>query len=264
MATNDSSALEQPQVAALAVRLPPFWPADPQLWFAQVESQFALRRITDQQTRFHHVVSALSSTDAAEVRDIIIAPPPTTPYDILRAELVRRTSLSEQRRLQQLLTTEELGDKTPSQLLRRMKHLLGNATIEDSLLRQLFLQRLPNDVRMMLASADSATLDDLAKVADRIVDASTTRAPEVYQATQSSYHPSDFCTAMERRMDQLTEMVAALRPTRSPSRGRTNSPARGDSRSHSPANQQCWYHRTFGTRARKCTCSPQGNTSASY
>ncbi|CAN7937265.1 unnamed protein product, partial [Ixodes hexagonus] len=164
-------------VATLAVRLPPFWPANPQLWFAQVESQFALRRITDQQTPFHHVVSALSSADAAEVRDIIVAPPTSTPYDILKAELVRRTSLSEQRRLQQLLTTEGLGDKTLSRLLRPMRHLSENATIEDSLLRQLFLflRRLPNDVRIILASADSATLDDLAKVVDRIVDVSTTR-----------------------------------------------------------------------------------------
>lgn len=264
MATDGSPAAPQPQVAALAVRLPPFWPADPQLWFAQIESQFALRRITDQQTRFHHVVSALSSADAAEVRDIILAPPTLTPYDTLKAELVRRTSLSEQRRLQQLLTTEELGDKTPSQLLRRMRHLLGNATIEDSLLRQLFLQRLPNDVRMMLASADSATLDDLAKVADRIVDVSTTRRPEVYETTRSPQQPSDFCTAMERRMDQLTEMVAALRPSRSPSQRRSNSPARRRSRSYSPANQQCWYHRTFGSRAQKCTCTAPGNSNASY
>lgn len=147
------------------------------------------------------MLSTLSSTDAAEVRDIITAPPSTTPYDIPNAELVRRTSLSERRQLQQLLTTEELGDKTPSQLLRRMTVLLGNSTIEDSLLRQLFLHCLPNDVRMMLTSADSATLDDLAKVAYHIVDASTTRGLKVYQTKQFSHHPSEFCAAMGRRMD---------------------------------------------------------------
>ncbi|KAM7298497.1 uncharacterized protein ISCGN_019092 [Ixodes scapularis] len=105
-------------------------PADPQLWFAQVESQFVLRRITNQNTKFHNVVSALLSTDAAEVRDMIIAPPPVTPYDALKDELVRRTGLSEQRRLQRLLTAEELEDKIPSQLLRRMKELLAYFTID--------------------------------------------------------------------------------------------------------------------------------------
>ncbi|CAN8000248.1 unnamed protein product, partial [Ixodes hexagonus] len=201
MATNDPAPGDPPQVAALAIRLPAFWPADPQLWFAQVESQFVLRRITDQNTKFHHVVSALSSADAAEVRDIIIAPPPVAPYDVLKNELVRRTGISEQRRLQRLLTAEELGDKTPSQLLRRMRHLLANATIDDALFRQLFLQRLPNDVRMMLASADSATIEDLAKLADRILDASNTSG--VNQVTQPEKIPADFCAGIERRVNEL-------------------------------------------------------------
>ncbi|CAN8021943.1 unnamed protein product, partial [Ixodes persulcatus] len=239
-----------PQVAALAIRLPPFWPADPQLWFAQVESQFVLRRITDQKTKFHHVVSALSSTDAAEVRDIIIAPPPVTPYAVLKDEVVCRTGLSEQRRLQRLLTAEELGDKTPSQLLRRMKQLLANATIDDTLFRHMFLQRLPNDVSMMFASADSATVEDLAKLADRIIDVSN--PSDVNQVTQPEKIPADFRSSIQRRVDELTEIVSALRSSRSPLRRTSPYPTRRFSQSHSPSTQHCWYHRTFGADARKC------------
>jgi len=44
------------QVAALQIKLPPFWPQDPQLWFAQIEAQFTTCHITISRTKFdcHH------------------------------------------------------------------------------------------------------------------------------------------------------------------------------------------------------------------
>ncbi len=70
---------EAPAVASVRIKLPPFWPSDPQVWFAQVEAQFATRRITVQRTKFEYMVSALAPEFAAEVRDIILAPPAEDP-----------------------------------------------------------------------------------------------------------------------------------------------------------------------------------------
>lgn len=83
-----------------------------------------------------------------EVRNLILTPPDEDPYDTLRTQLIKRTAASEQRGLQQLFTTEEQGDRKPTQLLRWMQHLLGdkvNAT-GGSFLRKLFLQQLPANV----------------------------------------------------------------------------------------------------------------------
>ena len=88
----------------------------PTIWFAQVNAQFLTQGITAQETKFAYVVASLQSEIAQEVRDIIIEPPIYGPYDSLKAEPVRRTSASEQKHLHQLLISEELGDRKPSQL----------------------------------------------------------------------------------------------------------------------------------------------------
>jgi len=58
---------------------------------------------------------------------------------------------------QQLFTTEQIGDRKPTQLLWQMEQLMGDHTITtDSalFLLELFLQKLPAQVRMVLASTD--------------------------------------------------------------------------------------------------------------
>ena len=111
------------------------------MWFAQIESQFAIRQITTSRTKFDYVVSLLSPEFATEVRDLLLHPPEETPYEVLKAELTKWTSASEQRCIQELLSAEELGDRTPSQVLWRIQQLLGNmaGTVDPTLLRELFL-----------------------------------------------------------------------------------------------------------------------------
>ncbi len=91
-ATGSASA----DVAAVTLKLPPFWPADPEIWFAQVEAQFACRRITSQRSKFDQVVSSLSPEFAAEVRDLLLRPPADNPYSELKEQLTKRIALSEQ------------------------------------------------------------------------------------------------------------------------------------------------------------------------
>ena len=128
-------------VSAVSVKLPPFWPADPSLWFAQVEAQIQARGISVERTRFDYVVASLSPEVATEVRDLILNPPTSRPYTELCTELIQRTAVSQRRQLQKLLSGEELGDQTP-RLLRRMERLLGDDTEQTNgpLFRELFLQ----------------------------------------------------------------------------------------------------------------------------
>ena len=132
----------------VSIKIPPFWPADPALWFAQIESQFATRKITSQQTKFDHVISSLTPEYATEIRDLILNPPTSEQYDTLKRTLIQRTTISDQKKIQKLLSIEELGDKKPSQLLRQVQQLMGDRqnSTDNMLVKQLFLRHLPTNV----------------------------------------------------------------------------------------------------------------------
>ena len=138
------------RVAAIQIKLPPFWPKDPALWFAQIKAQFTTRGITASRTKFKYVVSSLSPDYVIKVRDLLLTPPTEHPYEQLKKELTNRTSVSEQRRLQQQLTSKELGDRKPSQLLRHIQQLLGDKanTMDATFLRELFLQYLSSTLQL--------------------------------------------------------------------------------------------------------------------
>ncbi|KAG0445199.1 hypothetical protein HPB47_018655, partial [Ixodes persulcatus] len=147
------------------------------------------------------------------VRDLLLQPPAENAYDTLKAQLIRRTGASEQKRLQQLLTAEELGDRTPTQLLRRMEQLLGDkATIIDaSLLRELFLQRLPKNVRMVIASAGDIDLVRIAELADSIMEISTA-SPQV--STVHAQSIPEEVRELRAEVSRLADMVAQMQASR--------------------------------------------------
>ena len=187
--------------------------------------------------------------------------------------LIKRTAASQQLRLQQLLQGEQLGDRKPSQLLRRMAQLLGDQASEHTsvFLNELFFQRLPPNVRMILASTPgNNTFQDLATLADKIMEVTGNVPPSPINTVSA---PDGQLVA---ELTKLREEVAHLKRlvrsnSRSPSRNRSHTHSRSP-RSGSPSHAQqstdlCWYHQHFGDHARQCRkpCSRQmGNALASH
>ena len=221
-------------VGGVQLKLPPYWPNDPELWFTQVEAQFITRGITVEKTKYAYIVSSLQSEYAQEVRDVLLSPPTTEPYTHLKSVLIKRTSASEQKRLHQLLTAEELGDRKPTQLLRRMEQLLGGAKLESSIFTQLFLQRLPHHAQSILASSrDAMTVNQLAQLADRIVEVHVSSSPGIsnISSTNAAAAPSPQSSACSHGDDvktladqvmQLTLQVQSLTTELHQDRGRSS------------------------------------------
>lgn len=245
----------------VAVRLPPFWPDRPALWFAQAEAQFELAGVTRQRTKFNYAVSQLHQQHAAEVEDIITAPPEQEPYERLKTELVRRLSTSREQRVRQLLSHEEMGDRKPSQFLRHLKGLAPD--VPDDFLHTIWASRLPPHVQAILAGQTKGNLDAASHLADRIFEVAP--QPTTASVSQST---SDNSSGLLERIEELARQVASLRATHARRRARSSSRS---NRSTTPGNSPtrhdvCWYHRRFGDEARKCSppCSrQQGNFASS-
>ena len=194
--------------------------------------------------KFDYIVVSLAPEYATEVCDLLLNPPEETPYEVLKTELTKFTSASEQQCLQQLLTAEELGNRQPSQVLRRIQQLLGDKaeTMDATIMRELFLQCLPANVRMVLTpSAGALNLDRPAQLADCIVEASPTLTVAATESTSTNLtaQVSDF----SKHLDELTFTLNNLsRCSRSPS------PWRRCQRLSTSTNDDdilCWYHLTL-------------------
>ena len=247
--TSDNSS----EIFKVGIRVPTFWPEEPEIWFAQIEGQFAISGITNDLTKFNYVISQLDHRFSKEVKDIIINPPASNKYDKLKSELIKRLSASHEKKVKQLLMHEELGDRKPSQFLRHLQSLAG-PHIPDDFLQTIWTSRLPKSIQTVLAAQPAASLEVLADLADRIQDI----APPTPQVASTSYAPGSSIDSMAKEIAELRKQLQNLTTQingRSRSRTRNNSRGRSPSaRSQASYNKfpNCWYHSKFGDKAKKC------------
>ncbi|KAH7941157.1 hypothetical protein HPB49_010489 [Dermacentor silvarum] len=145
-------------VAALQPRLPTFWRENLQVWFAQVEAIFDLHLITSETSRFRHLHCNPSLEVAEELAEVIAAPLSDAPA-----------------RRQHLPTSEDLGDRHPSQLLLGASNVDWNGVLA-----------FRSPPALFLAATEDWTLDCLAQLADRVHDAISHAVTALSSTPQSS------------------------------------------------------------------------------
>lgn len=237
-------------VNRVSVKVPPFWPEQPEIWFAQVEAQFGISGINSDISRFNTVVAAIESGVLAQISDAILNPPEVGKYNHLKACIIERYCDSEQKKIQKLISEIDLGDKRPTQLLNELSGL-AKGKINNDFLKSLWLQRLPAQTRAIL-QASNADLPELAKLADKILEVS-----DYHQVAAVSNHKpneSEIGKRIERIEQQINQLVG-LSERRFRSKSKQRYSKHRDERSSTPSrstSQVCWYHEKYGNNARKC------------
>ncbi|CAI2737112.1 unnamed protein product [Dicrocoelium dendriticum] len=253
--------------------LPAFDVNNARVWFLQLEALFRCRRITSQTSMFSYVAAHLPTHIAADVVDLLDPVPTDSPYDKLKAAVLKRLTASDESRLHQLLSGVELGDRSPSQLLRYMRSLVGSSKVDDSVLRQLWLKCLPSNTTAILAvSADDLSLDKLAETADKVHECFFQRP--ICHAVVNPPETSSSSDPIESICQRLSILELAVKRGRRPRSRSFRSTSRSRNRHARNTGQHiCYYHRRFGDAAKNCRpgCShpkafpkaQQGNAPAS-
>lgn len=266
--TTSNLVTEAPTHYVSYLKIPPFWNNRPDLWFLQVESQFRVKNISASSTKYDYLVASLPAETMELVGDILQAPPTSDKYEKLKHQLLERSRDSEEQRLNILLHKVELGDSKPSELYRQMESLAGdNSLVNKSLLKKLWLNKLPSTVQTCLIAVESKhTQEELFNIADKIVISTTSSSPQI-SAVQRHSSPHKNSPSFSDTIRKLENRIKKLEIGNSRARSRSQSRSRSLNRKYtSPHRTQdlCWYHKRHGNNANKCTppCARQSFSEA--
>lgn len=252
---EENSTLEASKVS---IKIPPFWIEKPEMWFYTVEAQFKINGITAEETQFNYLVSQLHPDFLENIWDIVKSPDPNK-YSKAKERLLGTFRESSSKRIQRLLTGLELGDMKPSQLLRKMRSLGDTDDISDKVLRTLWMDKMPHQIKNILIVSDES-IEKLAAMADKIMEMN----PRVELASVTEPQPTPY-DALLSKISSLEQQIASL-TVHSSRRGRSPvyEHARRRSRSRSrkrfdPNGKYCYFHYKFGNKCYPEKCKPPCN-----
>lgn len=237
------------KISAVSPKLPPFWSTNPEVWFAQVEANFTISGIKDDNTKYCHVIATIDCKQLSSVQDIIKSPPATNKYDALKTRLLKEYSSTETEKLNKLLQTMELGDRKPSQLLREMQSLAGD-NFGPNAVETLFIQRLP-DYMKHIVSAAQGDITEKANIADKIAEISRPQISSLSHNSSNNSNHNDLKSAVDKLTESINKLLKSDSRSRSKSRNRSDTRSRSKSK-HTDEDQVCFYHKKFGKEAKKC------------
>ena len=156
------------------LKLPDFYDSDPLLWFKVVEASFSCHDITESKERYGLVLHALKVKQLQQIEDVLSCSLEQSddPYNRLKNALISKNTMSEEEKLETLLHGVELGSSRPTEMLRKLKGVMTNEA-DLVLLKKLFFDKLPTDIRRLLAATEETDVYVLAKRADAIVESTS-------------------------------------------------------------------------------------------
>lgn len=276
-----------PTIAAAGstFKLPKFIHKNPNFWFEIIETNFSQNhpKIEKEETKYRYFISGLEDEKLLDLAAKYHSSKGEKTFSKIKAFMIKELMGNHDERIRQLLEDKEIGSMKPTEFLAEMRRTAGDTAIGEGILRNLFIKKLPERARAILAVLKTDNVDELATAADKImaeldyrVSAIQTQAPPTPPSvTPSQVLPvspspitSPTLTPIEQSIQFLINEIKELKASRDSrphrrdddrSRGRNFDRRRGRSKSRDPnqprlveGTSHCWYHHKFGKNATKC------------
>ena len=172
-------------VRRVSVKPPVFYRSNPGVWFRQMESQFVLAGITNDETKFHHIIAAIPEDVAINL------PMGIDNYRRIKEHICGIIQKSKQEMIGEALGMISLDGQKPSLCLKRIQRKLAecNLTLDDDVIKNRFslMQAMPISVKTALSAHLELPVEQFAKLADTIYSYSNTivatPTPNVFAAS---------------------------------------------------------------------------------
>jgi hypothetical protein len=198
------------------------------------------------------------------VADIVESEPSETPYDDIKQRLVASHQLSDFQKAERLFQMPALGRRKPLELLAVMLETCPRCEEKTNLFSCIFLQRLPREIRVLMAKANHKEPKTLAMQADELWALHDNNGGGSGLAAVQENPETDFVAAISG--DSRRGGGAPRAKTRGGGHGRggkTVPRLREASKEARLATSLCIKHWRYGEAASSCEqpCSWQGNGS---
>ncbi|VDO91406.1 unnamed protein product [Schistosoma margrebowiei] len=209
MTEQTPKVFELKTISPPSFQLIPFWRNNIETWFCSAEADFYEHGVNDTRAQFLAVVKALPREFDRYVTPSMFTSDVSEPYETLKRFIPKRGDLTDRQRLDQLINNIDLQHSSATDILQRMREVIGLRTFDDGLFKQLFLSKLPQLVQAVLVLLQNNALDELVAFLVR----------EKPQTTQNGI--TELCHTLTRYLKFRDDRKRSHTPRRSTERGRS-------------------------------------------
>lgn len=156
---------DQNPVQHVSIKAPAFMETAANGWFSIMEAQFHLCKVTVDQTKYYHVISALPPEIVAKLPSSIHE---NKQYEELKNAVINSYESTKPELFEKLISKTTMSGR-PSVYLQELASTAAKIGVGDDIVRHKFIQASPATISPVLAAQKSLTLQQLGTLADELM-----------------------------------------------------------------------------------------------